>query len=61
MIPVYLTNIDLYTTLQKRQLRIIGITFSSMSIFAGIVMMYWYIQLHRRTFRHTYFHSLVGR
>ena len=54
VVPVTLTSVSLYTIDQKRDLRIIAITFASLSILAGTLMSYWYIRLQKRTFRHTY-------
>jgi len=45
---------SLYSPDEKRSLRIIAITFASLSILAGTLMLYWYIRLQKRTFRHTY-------
>jgi hypothetical protein len=53
-IPVSLTTISLYTPPEKRDLRIIAISFASISLTAGIIMIYWFIRLQRRTFRHMY-------
>jgi G protein-coupled glucose receptor regulating Gpa2 len=54
VVPVNLSSLVLYTEYQKRVLRILALTFSSLSILAGTLMFYWYITLRKRTFRHTY-------
>jgi hypothetical protein len=56
-LPVTLSTLSLYTPDQKRDLRIIAITFASLSVLAGTLMFYWYIRLQKRTFRHTYIYS----
>jgi len=53
-VPVSLSTISLYSDPQKKALRIIALTFASLSITAGTLMFYWYIGLRKRTFRHTY-------
>ena len=60
-IPVSLTSISLYTVPEKRDLRIIAITFASVSLLAGIIMIYWFIRLQRRTFRHMYPAPILSR
>jgi len=54
VVPVTLTTLSLYSQDQKTDLRIIAITFASLSVLAGTVMFYWYMRLQKRTFRHTY-------
>lgn len=54
VVPVTLTTLSLYTPDEKRDLRIIAITFASLSVLAGTLMFYWYVRLQKRTFRHTY-------
>jgi G protein-coupled glucose receptor regulating Gpa2 len=60
-IPVSLTTISLYTPPEKRDLRIIAISFASISLIAGIIMIYWFIRLQRRTFRHMYPHPILSQ
>lgn len=55
VVPVTVSTLSLYSESEKRALRIIAMTFASLSILAGSLMMYWYIRLPKRTFRHTYF------
>ena len=60
--PVTVTTLSLYTDNEKRTLRIIAMTFASLSLLAGTLMLYWYIRLPKRTFRHTYIsliHTLI--
>jgi len=54
VVPVPFTSLSLYSPDEKRSLRIIAITFASLSILAGTLMLYWYIRLQKRTLRHTY-------
>lgn len=54
--PVAITTLSLYTEDEKRTLRIIAMTFASLSLLAGTLMLYWYVRLPKRTFRHTYIH-----
>lgn len=56
VVPVAITTLSLYSEPEKRALRIIAMTFASLSILAGSLMMYWYVRLPKRTFRHSYFH-----
>lgn len=51
---VDLIDLSLYTSDQKRILRIVAIVFASLSTLAGTVMLYWYLRFRRRTFRHMY-------
>ena len=52
--PVTITTLSLYTDQEKRTLRIIAMTFASLSLLAGTLMWYWYVRLPKRTFRLTY-------
>jgi len=52
--PVTMTPLSLYSEQEKRTLRIIAMTFASLSLLAGALMLYWYVRLPKRTFRHTY-------
>jgi G protein-coupled receptor GPR1 len=52
--PITITILSLYTDSEKRTLRIIAMTFASFSLLAGALMLYWYIRLPKKTFRHTY-------
>src|SRR5579859_268227 len=52
--PVTITILSLYSDSEKRTLRIIAMTFASFSLLAGALMLYWYIRLPKKTFRHTY-------
>lgn len=54
IVPLALTSLSLYSPDEERSLRIIAMTFAGLSILAGTLMLYWYIRLQRRTFRHTY-------
>jgi G protein-coupled glucose receptor regulating Gpa2 len=60
-IPVSLSTVSLYTPAEKRDLRIIAISFASISLIAGIVMIYWFIRLQRRTFRHMYLPPILSQ
>lgn len=54
LVPTTLMSLSLYSRYEKRCLRIIAIMFASLSLLAGTIMLYWYIRLQKRTFRHTY-------
>ena len=54
-VSVLLSPLSRFTQDEERTLRIMAMTFASLSVLAGGVMFCWYLTLQKRTFRHTYY------